>query len=69
MDYAKPKIQSLGVWAGSITAVSGLIVLIGKLFEVELLQDEIEQIIYAGIVVILGIVSVYGRIRAKTKLK
>jgi hypothetical protein len=69
MDYSAPITQSLTVWAGTITSVSGLIVIIAKLFGIELLQGDIEQLIGALIVVITGATAIYGRIRAKARLK
>lgn len=69
MDYSKSWTQSLTVYAGGITAVSGVAVLIAQAFGIEMLQSEVEQIIYATAFAVLGVVTIYGRIRAKTKIK
>lgn len=69
MDYSTPIPQSLTVWAGTITTVSGMLVLIAKLFGIELLQDETEQLIGAIVIIVTGVTAIYGRIRAKSKLK
>ena len=69
MDYSKSWTQSVTIYAGGITAVAGTTAIVAKAFNVELLQSEVEQIIYSGLFVVLGVMAIYGRIRAKAKIK
>lgn len=69
MQGIKPWYQSLTVNASLVGAAAALMVILFKLFGIEMKQEEIEALILAGVTVATSLAAIYGRIRAKYVIK